>query len=435
MSEMESLLLLLLATSSSCSSPGTRQPYGGVLEEVVAYSPLPPSPTYASNATFDPLGMEHVYLLTNTFLDIIQRRDVLPRGLNVTTIVKTVSRGPEPAFDFLTQHWQQLLLQHIGVLTATVFGLLLAGLLPVIGFFFCCCRCCGKCGAYPDTPYDKRGDGCRRTCLGLLLSLFVIAALFGSVCSFVTNYYTYSGATQVTTRMGSSLEDTTLYIQHTDESFQKLLVTNFREMEEVVNRVLDESGSILTKKLLNVTEASALGQISYLVGGLARVRSNLRDIMADTRELEDEVQQLVSGLAKSQRNLGSALDSCSDHSACRKFTDDYRLSEDLGMKRAFLGLSFTSANHGINNAVSEISDLLANGLVGKMEQGTELLASLESGVAERVAEVAPGVRQSLREMGEQLEGVAEQVRATLGGISVSSYADQLTKLDDGTLQV
>ena len=23
------------------------------------------------------------------------------------------------------------------------------------GFFFCCCRCAGRCGAYPDTHYDK----------------------------------------------------------------------------------------------------------------------------------------------------------------------------------------------------------------------------------------------------------------------------------------
>ena len=33
-----------------------------------------------SNSSFDPLGMEHVYLLTETFLGVIQREDTLPRG-------------------------------------------------------------------------------------------------------------------------------------------------------------------------------------------------------------------------------------------------------------------------------------------------------------------------------------------------------------------
>ena len=282
----------------------------------------------------------------------------------------------------------------------------------------------------PDTIYDKRGDGCRRVGLGLLLSLFVVAALFGSVCSFVTNYYTYSGAQQVTTRMGASLEDASLYLQHTDQSFDTLLVTNFQEMEEVVTRVLEESGGILTRKLTNVTEASALGSIHSLVTSLPRVRSGLKEIRGDIRELEDQVNQLVSGLAKSQKNLGAALTTCRDHTACRSFTGDYKLSEDLVVLKPLLGLSFTSSNHGINNAVSEISDLLENGLVGKVTRGVEQLASLEARIQEEVSEVAPGVRAGLRSMGAELKERAGEVRLTLGGIDVEPLKADLPKLDE-----
>ena len=47
-----------------------------------------------------------------------------------------------------------------------------------LGFCLCCCRCAGKCGAYPQ-HFDKRRDACKRSLLGVILSVFVIAAMFG----------------------------------------------------------------------------------------------------------------------------------------------------------------------------------------------------------------------------------------------------------------
>ena len=39
----------------------------------VIYSDLPPAPDYQSWGGFDPRGMEHVYLIVHTFLDLILR--------------------------------------------------------------------------------------------------------------------------------------------------------------------------------------------------------------------------------------------------------------------------------------------------------------------------------------------------------------------------
>ena len=52
----------------------------GVLDHAVEYSDLPPTPDYQSSAEFDPRGMEHVYFIVNTFLDLILRQDVLPKS-------------------------------------------------------------------------------------------------------------------------------------------------------------------------------------------------------------------------------------------------------------------------------------------------------------------------------------------------------------------
>ena len=99
--------------------------------------------------------MEQVYWLTNTFIDLIIRDRILPNTVNLTMIHTAVMGGLEETVSLVQTHWQDLLLQYVGLLTAVVVGLLTALLLPVVGLFVCCCRCAGKCGAYPRTYYDK----------------------------------------------------------------------------------------------------------------------------------------------------------------------------------------------------------------------------------------------------------------------------------------
>ena len=62
----------------------------GVLDHEVIYQALPPAPEYRSSAEWDPRGMEHVYLIVNTFLDLILRQDVLPKSESLKLIVQEI---------------------------------------------------------------------------------------------------------------------------------------------------------------------------------------------------------------------------------------------------------------------------------------------------------------------------------------------------------
>ena len=70
--------------------------------------------------------MEQVYWLTNTFIDLIIRDDVLPATINLTMIHTAVMGGLEETVSLVQTHWQDLLLQYVGLLTAVVVGLLTA---------------------------------------------------------------------------------------------------------------------------------------------------------------------------------------------------------------------------------------------------------------------------------------------------------------------
>lgn len=76
-------------------------------------------------------------------------------------------RGKNVDFGDPNAHWQEWLQFYSGPAAVFVIGVAFILLLPIIGLFFCCCRCAGKCGA--RTAIEKRHDSCKRGTLATLL--------------------------------------------------------------------------------------------------------------------------------------------------------------------------------------------------------------------------------------------------------------------------
>lgn len=64
--------------------------------------------------------------------------------------------------------WPQAIYYEIGFLICAAVGLLFAVLMPIVGLFFCMCRCCDNCGGEMHQRQRKNAD-CRRGLLGTLL--------------------------------------------------------------------------------------------------------------------------------------------------------------------------------------------------------------------------------------------------------------------------
>ena len=65
-----------------------RNEEGNVLtQQHVTYSDAPVNTDYRSDSQFKPRGMQHVYTITHAFLDLVQRKDVLPGSINATQVL------------------------------------------------------------------------------------------------------------------------------------------------------------------------------------------------------------------------------------------------------------------------------------------------------------------------------------------------------------
>lgn len=375
--------------------------------------PLTVRSKYASDDNFNPRGMHHVYSITHAFLDLIQRDKVLPDSINASVILDTpVDKLPS----LLEEHWEELLLQYIGVVTAAICGLLMALAIPFAGFCLCCCRCAGKCGAYPE-HFDKRGDACKRSCLGVIMSVFVIAAMFGVVTAFVTNQYAHEGVLDLPTRLSTGTEDTKLYLKNTAKEVKTLLVTNFDELESGLNKILDESGPILKRNLAQITQAVAIDNLADIVSGLGNVKRHLRDIQNQTLFVQDKVGQLQLGLNESKDRLLGALRQCSSNQACSTFMQEYDINRDLAVANDFEKLPLELPD--VSLLLKDIADLMNNDIEKKVRGGQKQLDKVKIDIENSMGDLRPKIKDEIRKMGARLEEKATQIKQFLKDAEMS----------------
>ena len=383
---------------------------------------------YESVATFDPRGMHHVYTITHTFLDLIQRDRILPDSLNASVILDTISKDQLP--QLLGDHWQELLLQYIGIVTAAICGLLMAIAIPIAGMYFfssngqftkkinifigflgfclCCCRCAGKCGAYPE-HFDKRGDSCKRASLGVILSVFVIAAMFGVVVAFVTNQYANDGMYNLPAKLDVATKDTSLYLDNVNGEVQTLLVRNFAELESGLSQILDESGPILKDNLAQVTQAVAVDNLAHIVAGLGNVKRHLKNIKNQTENVQYIVGRVQNGLIDAKDKLVPTLQQCRANKACSTFMQEYDISRDLAVAEDFMDLNLTN----VSPLLKDITELIESDIEKKVRGGQKQLEKVKIEIENSMGGLRPKIKNEIRKMGQALEDKAEQIGKVL----------------------
>lgn len=382
-------------------------------EHKVTYSSARVDTKYASDDKFNARGMHHVYAITHVFLDLIQRDQVFPPSLNASVVLAT---SPDAMPELLQEHWEELMLQYIGIVTLAVCGILLALAVPVAGFCVCCCRCAGKCGAYPE-HFDKRGDACKRVTLGIVMAALVIAAMFGVVSAFVTNHYATQGVKKLPDKLAHAADDTSKYLDNTGKEVHALLVTNFAELEEVLYEILDESGSILKRNLAQVTQAVAIDNLADIVSGLGNVKRHLRDIQNKTQLLQDKVGQLRLGLSGAKNRLLSALKDCNTNKVCVHFMQEYNIERDLSVAADFEKLPQQLPN--VSRLLADIAGLMDNDIVKKVRGGQKQLDKVKVDISASIGDIVPEIKSKIKRMGKRLEDKAAEVQSLISEVDVN----------------
>ena len=187
--------------------------------------------------------------------------------------------------------WKSLVVHYGGLAGVSILALFFAAILPLIGLFFCCCRCAGRCGARSE-PFDKKHDHCRKVVLNTMLICVTTALLYGVVCAFATNEFVQDGTHELPRSAQTSLRDVRLYLQATKIQIETLLKFNYNELEFALNSILHASGQIVTDQLAESSHAVSLVNLNDIVAGLGRIRKDLKMMTDITRQLRNNASNL-----------------------------------------------------------------------------------------------------------------------------------------------
>ncbi|KAG8224847.1 hypothetical protein J437_LFUL005450 [Ladona fulva] len=311
--------------------------------------------------------------------------------------------------------WKVLLTHWVGVAAVSGVAITFAILAPIIGFIFCCCRCAGKCGAVQHT-YEKRRDPCRRLAFGVFLSLIATIILFGVVCAFVTNEYMEEGTQDLPSSLRHGLSDNKLYLSNTKEEVNNLLITNFKELETVLNNILEASGQIVKDKLAEVSKAVALKNLTSIVSGLGKIKEDLRDIKTVTRYLQGNSSQLNYGLNEVRGRLINNLEKCTS-SSCLEVLKRYDI-EGLSVEADFKKLP------NVTDSLKNVSDLIDNEIEQEVLKGKEAFDSIQMKIQSAVNQSIPMISNSIKKAGSEIHEGARNITKVID--TVNSYVSEYT---------
>ena len=212
-------------------------------------------------------------------------------------------------------------------------------------------------------------------------------------------------------QLKESLSDVDKYLKHTQASTKIRLVDNFKTLENLVIKRLDEGADTIKNNLANKTGAVAVQTLHKLVTNLGKVKRNLKDIVDDTNELDVKILQLTDGLSRSQETLSQVLSQCSDSSVCSNFLSEFDISSDLTLSPTFQNIQFRLP--GASQALTDISDLIENGIVEKVSRGLDSFNSVEDNINGALADVEPLVKAELRKFGGDLASYNSKFQTTI----------------------
>nr|ABB71125.1 prominin-like protein [Carassius auratus] len=185
-----------------------------------------------------------------------------------------------------TETVKEVLQYQTGFLVCVAIGILYIVLMPLIGLFFACCRCCGNCGGRMQQK-KTTNIHCKRRSFYLCTFLITVLIMAGNICVFLSSTNTSETLMRSPTELTDILENVKGYLNSIPQQIQQ--VTNeSRVTVDTVKNNLVETGPLLGKLIQN---------------GL---KGHLDPALNSTTEIGQVINSTSDGLLQLNKTLGAA---------------------------------------------------------------------------------------------------------------------------------
>uniref|UniRef100_A0A8C8K974 Prominin-1-A-like n=1 Tax=Oncorhynchus tshawytscha TaxID=74940 RepID=A0A8C8K974_ONCTS len=369
------LLLLFwgLLTSSELQQEATEpeprnQPPSGKLD--FGYVP---QGVYKTLAYYEPGVIGILFHMVHAFLYVVQ-----PNPFPEDLVVKVA----KDKFGAIQSEYQKAIYYETGFMVCAVLGLLFIVLLPLVGLFFCLCRCCENCGGEMHQRQRKNAD-CQRGLLTTLLFATSLIITAGVLCAYAANQNLSSQLEGMKRLVSSNLEDLQTFANETPT------------VQPFYGSFNDNVGPLLGGNIhveLGTEVHPALDGVLRMAGAMRETKEALENVSVSLEVLQEATGKLHFNLSLVRSSLNRTLNDpgCSGEDSDATTTQLCR-SIHSSLAQLHVSANFTRLPD-VNNQLESVNQVLKTDLSDIIQKGFSSFNDTPGMVSDQMRDVVEGAR-------------------------------------------
>ncbi|KAM9513875.1 prominin-1-A-like isoform 10-T10 [Salvelinus alpinus] len=383
------LLLLFwgLLTSSELQQEATEpeprnQPPSGKLD--FGYVP---QGVYKTLAYYEPGVIGILFHMVHAFLYVVQ-----PNPFPEDLVVKVA----KDKFGAIQSEYQKAIYYETGFMVCAVLGLLFIVLLPLVGLFFCLCRCCENCGGEMHQRQRKNAD-CQRGLLTTLLFATSLIITAGVLCAYAANQNLSSQLEGMKRLVSSNLNDLQTFANETPTQID-YLIAQYATAKYTVISDLDNVGPLLGGNIhveLGTEVRPALDGVLRMAGAMRETKEALENVSVSLEVLQEATGKLHFNLSLVRSSLNRTLNDpgCSDEDSDATTAQLCR-SIHSSLAQLHVSANFTRLPD-VNNQLESVNQVLKTDLSNIIQKGFSSFNDTPGMVSDQMRNVVEGARGML----------------------------------------
>ncbi|XP_062416475.1 prominin-1-A isoform X3 [Pungitius pungitius] len=352
-----------------------------------------PAGVYETLAHYEPGPIGILFHLVRAFLCVVQ-----PNAFPQDLIVKLAKEK----FGFIQTEYQkpenivltlQAIYYEIGFLACAAVGLVFAVLVPLIGLFFCMCRCCDNCGGEMHQRQRKNAD-CRRGLLGTLLFANSLVITIGVLCAYAANQNLSSQVKNIRRLVNSNMRDLHTFANDTPMQID-YLISQYATAKDKVIYDLDNIGPLLGGRIRDQLDKEvhpALDNVLNMAGAMRETKEALDNVNVGLEVLQEGTGRLNFNLSLVRTSINRTLNDPGCHDEESDATSA-QLCRNIrrSLSQLQIGANFTRLPK-VDAQLDKMNDVLRTDLSAVVQRGYDSLNNTPLMAVDQTRSVVESVR-------------------------------------------
>uniref|UniRef100_A0A2D4FKB0 Prominin-1-A n=1 Tax=Micrurus corallinus TaxID=54390 RepID=A0A2D4FKB0_MICCO len=363
-------------------------------------------PTYHQPPSNSHAELQGLFNMVHGYLGIVQPNS-FPKDL-LTYVVK------HQGFQNQTVY-KEVLKYEAGFLVCTVIGLLFIVLVPLVGFYFCCCRCCGRCGGFMYQKQNKHTACKRRTLFCFLLGVTAVL-LAGDICAYVSNQRISQGLGRGFVIFNNTVSNLNVYLNSIPQEINKIVNSSNVPLKEVNDSLLN-IGNTLGSKIKDELGGRAnkvLDTTEQLLQDIQRIDQELQKVNQTGGRLQKMQQELNKNLTDLRTEINDTLKECGN--PCGEVSVENLIPE----------ANFDTIPD-VSDPLNLISDLTSLDLNSTVIKARNFIEEIPQKVSNQTKKEVSEIQDLLYDVKNEINAISDKFHKMISLKDISAFMENIVK--------